>query len=271
MVGALLMITGATVLGSVGLYQLEVLHEPRWAVSAPQRKRWRASRRTLSLIGGTLVAAGILSLIPATGQIGSGRTFFIMLAITAWIGIALVIPRQPQLREERRRKAIRLALPAAVTQWKIAIEAGEKLVPIMERYASVPRAERSALQDVIQQARADIEAGKTRTFTDPTTGQTLTERMLFSDALLAAAQTTACQELISIVTILANADQSGGLRTALPALTRSSEMLDTVIRHEIDELITKRSLKLIAAAAPAVVGAVLLLIFVAAAGSNIPL
>lgn len=267
MIGGLLMVIGGGILGSIGLVKLEQF---RSGVDR-QARRWqqslRLSRRIIGQICGIGLAGGVVVLISALGIEGLFRWLLLLIALIGYLALSITMPRLPQLRQQRQQQAIRLALPAALVQWRIAIEAGDKLIPIMDRYASMPRPERAAIQTVILQARAAVEAGATRNVTDPQTGKTNLVRLLFADALVAEAHKTGSPELISVMNILANADQSGGIRTASPALSRAADTLDTIIKHEIDELITKRSLKLIATAAPAVVGAVLLLIFVAAAGS----
>ena len=267
---ALFILVGGVLLGGIGLYQLESGLHAAAPVGAPRRRKWQFSRQLWGFIGGSLAGLGVLGLIPALGVQGNQRVFMLTLAATVWWTITLVVPRLPLMQAQRQQKAIRLALPAAVNQWRIALDAGEKLLPMMERYIAVPRPERAALQEVITHARSAIDAGQTHTIQNPLTGELITERMLFSDTLLAEAKKTRCTELVTVMTILANADREGGIRTAVPALKRTSVTLETIIHHEIDELLTKRSLKLIAVSAPAVVGGVLLLLFVAAAGNDIP-
>ena len=91
-------------------------------------------------------------------------------------------------------------------------------------------------------------------------------QLLLVDALVLAARQSGSTELLAVMTILASAERNGGIRSAVPAMRRAGQTLELVVQHEIEATLTRRSLGLIALAAPAVVGVVLLLLFVAIAG-----
>lgn len=271
MLGSLLMIGGGAVLALSGGYQLEVVRRGQFSVVSPQRLPWRMTRQVFGLVVGGILGLLVAGLVPALALEGAARLMALVAAGAVVLAFGFVIPRAPQVREERRRRAIRLALPAALTQWRISLQsAGAKttLAQVMKTYVAVPRPERVDLQAVIGEAFAAMEAGATRTRTDGRTGEAVVERLLFAEALLEAAERSGCPEAINVMTILANADRTGGIKTALPALERASDQLAKTIGHEIDELITKRGLKLIAAAAPAVMGSVILILYIVSGGGT---
>ncbi len=271
MIDTLAIIGGGAVLASAGYYQLEVGRRGGFSVVSPQRLPWRMSRQAFGLAVGGFLAMLVAGMIPAMGIEGGARLMMFVAAGAVFLAFGFVIPRAPQVREEKRRKAIRLALPAALTQWRIGLQsAGPKttLATVMQNYISVPRKERAELQAMIIAAFGAMEAGATRTFVDQQSGQPMEERLLFAEALLNEARKSGSTEAINVMTILANADRNGGIKTALPALERASDQLAKIIGHEMDEMITKRGLKMIGAAAPAVMGSVILILFIVSAGAT---
>lgn len=181
----------------------------------------------------------------------------------------VVIPRLPQMREDRQIKAIRLALPAAVAQWRIDAQSRQTLRVMMERYLAVVRPERAALQAVVSNAMAAVASGATRIVTDPRTGQMVREPLLLGDALVQAAHASGCHDLIAVMGILADADRSSGVASAAGPLERQGTLLERIIKAELDQMIARRALGLIVCAAPAVIAALVLILFVAAAGGSI--
>lgn len=271
MIGTLLMVGGGAIVASVGCYHVEVVRQKTFSVVSPQRLPWRMSRHAFGLVIGSFLAMLVAGTIPALGISGSARLMMFVGAGAVFLSFGFVIPRAPQVREEKRRKAIRLALPAALTQWRIGLQsAGPKttLSTVMQNYIAVPRKERAELQTLILAAFAAMEAGETRTVVDQKSGRPTEERLLFAEALLQEAHKSGSAEAINVMTILANADRNGGIKTALPALERASDQLAKIIGHEMDEMITKRGLKMIGAAAPAVMGSVILILFIISAGAT---
>lgn len=271
MIGSMLMIAGAGILGTMVLWFLEQQSQSLWQVNALQRVGWRMSRRNVGLTTGTLVGVGMWLLVPALGLTGGMALIGRMGAVVLFLAFGLVMPRQPLVREQRRIKATRLSLPAAVTQWRISIAAGDTLGQIMRRYVMLPRVERATIQAVVGAALAAMDGGVTRERIDPQTGRILTTHVTLSEALVDAARANGCPELVSVVRILHNAETGGGLRTAVDGLIQQEQTQAGKIKHEIDTLVSKRGLMLIATAAPAVVGALVLILFVAAAGGTVSL
>ena len=269
MLGGLLMIAGGGGLGMLGLWQWDVARRGTFSVNAPQRRLARMSRRTLGLLLALLLGGGMVLLVPLLGLQGSTRLIALAAAGIMAFGCAVVLPRAPKVAEDRRVKAIRLALPAAITEWRIAAETGDTLPTVMQRYVAVPRPERAAIQHVIGTALTQIAQGARHTVTDPVTGQRETLPLRLSEALVEQARRSGCAELVATMTIIHTADTEGGLRSATDPLRRHGQILARVIEAEIDQLVTKRGLAMIGAAAPAVIGALVLILFVAAAGSTL--
>lgn len=266
MLGYLLLIAGGGMMGSASLLRLEGLRKHGLPVWTHWQRRWKLSRTLVGQVSGGGIAA--LCMITAWSFPWSRSQHLLLLlgAGLSYVGLGVLVPRLPQKQVERRQKAIRMALSAAISEWTIALEAGDKLPALVRRYVARPRPQRRAIQQVMEAALSAVEQGAVRSIRDPITGIVRQERMLLADALVHTARDSGSQELLSVMTVLASAERNGGIRTAVPALRRAGQTLELVVQHEIDAMLTRRSLLLIAIAAPAVIGVVLLLLFVALAG-----
>lgn len=264
MIGALLLILGGTLMGASALWHLEQRTQYVHRVLAPQRIAWRVSRQMWGLFGATILGSlvwAILRLLDIKGLVGFLAVGIVVLAV------GFVVPRRPLVAEQKRTKAIRLSLPAAVNEWRISIQAGDTLPAIMRRYVLMPRKARKDIQDVINRALAMIDQGERRNSIDERTNDVVSRLLRLGEALVESAQASGCQELITVMKILNNADQGGGLHTSVDGLAQEEKVLRQVVTHERDQLFSKRGLQLIAGAAPSVVGTLILILFIAAAGA----
>lgn len=264
MLGAILMIAGGSVAGSWGLWQMEHIRYLFSPVQSQARRRWRLSRTLTGYVAGSSIALGVLITGRVLALTGSAWFQICALAAILFVALAIVIPRWPQKVQARRIKAIHMALPAAIAQWRIEAQSRATLMAMLKRYVAVPRTERAALQAVVSTALELVTAGTTRVVIDDTTGQQIREPLIIGDALVLAAEQSGCQDLVSVASILAEADRSSGVVTAVEPLRRLGTLIERIIQAELDQLMARRALMLIAATAPAVIGALILILFVAA-------
>lgn len=248
----LLGVAGVCFLGAAVLLRERVAATVGAPTTAP-RVRLRLSRQALGLGAGALLALMLIGMVEGAGLEGLQRTMgWLAAGIVVWT-VGVVIPRMPQVRQERRVRSLRQCVPGMIRDLQTYLQT-DTLNASYRQYAAFIEPQRAALQDLVRQAVARQK-----------TQQTVT----LAEVVAELAGVSGCVELAQVTASLARAERTGGPQEAVAILRDLGETLDHQLEQDHKALIAKRKLMVIAATGLGVVvgllGGILYLII---AGSN---
>ncbi len=211
-----------------------------------------AGRLAAGQVAGLVVAAMLVGLNFASGQRGNAQSLLLCGALAAYLGLGVVLPRQPQLRREREAVALRRLTPGLVSFVRVALGSFEAPIEIMRRYTHRPQRRLAPMQLLVAEALQFGADMRLRPFA----------------ALSAVARARGCRELTDVVNALAQAEAEGaGVETVLAA---HQSTLELILEGEFKRMVRRRSMYLLLMVSISlVVGILLNLLFVMTAGGSV--
>jgi hypothetical protein len=229
------------------------LHEPQAQPTAPI-PTWlnRSSRWTIGQLSGLILAGAIGTGIIINGVQGNERWLLIGLAVTGYLGLGIVLPRRPQVRQQREAAHLRRLTPGFIGFVRIGLSSMEPPFEIMQRYCARPQPQQSALQTLVGEA---IELSRT-------------ERLRPFTALSRVAHQRACRELSDICDALAQAEADGHRMEGV--LEAQQHSLEHILQSEFKRMVQRKTVYLLLMVAISLtVGILLNLLFVMTNGGSL--
>ncbi len=201
---------------------------------------------------GLSLAILLISAALAGGATGNSRNLLFGAALAAYLGLGLVLPRQPQQRREREAAALRRLTPGFVAFVRVALDSFEAPVEIMRRYVRRPDPRLAPMQTLVAEALALGADRRLRPFA----------------ALALGARGRGCRELADVAEALAQAEAEGA--RAETVLAAHQETLALLLQGEFRRLVRRRTLYLLLMVAVSlVVGILFNLLYVMTAGGSL--
>ena len=203
-------------------------------------------------LAGLVSAALLIGLSSASGQRGDARNLLLCAALAAYLGLGIVLPRQPQVRREREAVTLRRLTPGFVSFVRVALGSFEAPLEIMRRYVHRPQPRLAPMQTLVTEALllgADL---RLRPFA----------------ALSLAARERGCRELTDVVEALAQAEAEGG--SVETVLAGHQATLELILEGEFKRMVRRRTMYLLLMVAISlVVGILVNLLFVMTGGGSV--
>lgn len=211
-----------------------------------------AGRAAAGQIAGAAAAALLLAVAVASGERGTLRSLLLLGAVTAYLGLAVVLPRREERRRAREAVLLRRLTPGLIAFVRIALGSFESPIEIMRRYTARSDLRLAPMQALVAEALQTGADLRLRPFA----------------ALSLTARTRACRELSDVAEALAEAEAEGG--RVENVLAAQQETLELILQGEFKRMVRRRTMYLLLMVAVSlIVGILVNLLFVMTSGGEV--
>ncbi|WP_129632683.1 hypothetical protein [Candidatus Oscillochloris fontis] len=211
---------------------------------------------TMRLVAGQLAAIALAGLlvtsIIAADLRGGPRVLLGALAIAAYLGVGIILPRREQLRREREAVALRRITPGLIGFIRVGMGSFEAPSAILQRYLSQSSPRLAPMRDLVHTALVVGQERRLRPFA----------------ALALAARPRGCRELSDVAEALAQSESEGSpIETVLAA---QQATLELILQSEFKRMLRRRTMYLLLMVAIAlVVGILINLLWIMTGGGSV--
>nr|WP_044199519.1 hypothetical protein [Oscillochloris trichoides] len=203
-------------------------------------------------IAGATLAALLITSIIATDLRGMPRLLLGSLAIAAYLGVGIILPRREQLRREREAAVLRRLTPGLIGFIRVGMGSFESPSAILQRYVRQSSPRLTVMQELVESALALGQERRLRPFA----------------ALEAAARPRECRELSDVAAALAQSESEGSpVETVLAA---QQATLELILQSEFKRMLRRRTMYLLLMVAISlVVGILINLLWIMTGGGSV--
>ena len=186
-----------------------------------------AVRLATGQIAGVSLAALLLFAAIAGDVRGGARSLLMAAAAGAYLGLGLVLPRQPAVRRQREALALRRLTPGLIAFVRVGLGSFESPTAIMGRYVVQAHPRLAPMRQLVAEA---IQIGQDR-------------RLRPFAALAAAARPRGCRELTDVAEALAQSEAEGA--SAETVLFAQQATLELILQSEFKRELRRRTMYLL--------------------------
>lgn len=243
---------GSGLLALLGVLLLE-RRRTRWAgIRLLPSTQGMAGRYLVGNALGLPLAAVLILTASVSNAQGSLRLLLLAGALSAYLYLALVIPRRPIVQQQRAAANLRRLTPGFISFVRVGLRSFESPLEILRRYVLRPVPRWAPIQDLVTES---IALG-------------LDQRLRPFAAVNVVARQRGCRELMDVAEALAQAEAEGG--SMLPVLEAQQTTLELILQSEFKRMLRRRTMYLLLMVALAlVIGILLNLLFTMTAGGSV--
>ncbi len=224
-------------LAGLGLTQFA----PRTAPVGPDMPRLSPSARlAVGQIAGVSLAAMFLLAVVAGDVRGGARNLLLVMAMGAYLGLGLVIPRRPIVRRQQEAAELRRLTPGMIAFVRVGLSSFESPTAIMIRYVAQTHPRLAPMRHLVAEA---LQIGQDR-------------RLRPFAALAAAARPRGCRELTDVTDALAQSEAEGA--SADIVLAAQQATLELILQSEFKRELRRRTMYLLLMVAVSLVVGILI-------------
>lgn len=208
-------------------------------------------RYVVGNLAGIPLALALVLLVVATNIQGMTRLLLLGGALALYLYVALVIPRQPLVKQQQEAARLRKLTPGFISFVRVALGSFEAPLDILRRYVARPAKQNALMQELVGEA----------------VSLSLDKRVRPFAALAMVAKERHCRELTDVTEALAQAEAEGGrIDTVLVA---QQATLELILQSEFKRMLRRRTMYLLLMVAISlVVGILINLLWVMTGGGS---
>jgi hypothetical protein len=217
------------------------LMAPRRAPLGPEQPRLDPTARLVTGQAAGLTVAGLLlTTVVAGGMGGITRALLVALALGAYLGIGIVLPRREEIRRRREATALRRLTPGLIAFVRVGMGSFEAAGAILARYVVQGHPRLAPMRQLVAEV---LQIGQER-------------RLRPFAALALAARPRGCRELSDVADALAQSESEGSpVETVLAA---QQATLELILQSEFKRELRRRTMYLLLMVAISLVVGILL-------------
>jgi hypothetical protein len=186
-----------------------------------------AARLAAGQVAGVAMAGLLITVVAAGGARGGARSLLLALAMGAYLGLGLALPRRPEMRRQREAAALRRLTPGLIAFVRVGMGSFESPTAIMGRYVAQANPRLAPMRQLVAEA---VQIGQDR-------------RMRPFAALALAARPRGCRELSDVAEALAQSESEGApVETVLAA---QQDSLELILQSEFKRELRRRTMYLL--------------------------